>query len=181
MARVGRGSDRGSQGSWKLWFLTQRLSGRCSLRLRAQTVSQRSQKAARHVTAFWLAMSASLIKSSSDGEFSSEVVLGPLQTCFLMLFCHEWLVRTADTVDSPLDLVLCDNLPHLSSFLSLTPRADLAGPAPMNPARSSLAVLCRVVRAPLQLSLGVKLALSLNRVQYSKDPEASGTGGSRLV
>lgn len=178
MARVGRGGNRGSQGSWKLWFLTQHLSGRCSLRLRAQTVSQRSQKAARHVTAFWLAMSASLIKSSSDGEFSSEVVLGPLQTCFLMLFCHEWLVRTADTVDSPLDLVLRDNLPHLSSFLSLTPRADLAGPAlagpaPMNPARSSLAVLCRVVRAPLQLSL--------NRVQYSKDPEASGTGGSRLV
>ena len=127
MARVGRGSDRGSQGSWKLWFLTQRLSGRCSLRLRAQTVSQRSQKAARHVTAFWLAMSASLIKSSSDGEFSSEVVLGPLQTCFLMLFCHEWLVRTADTVDSPLDLVLRDNLPHLKFSLS-NPKSRLSRP-----------------------------------------------------
>lgn len=151
------------------------------MRLRAQTVSQRSQKATRHVTASWLAMSASLIKSSNDGEFSSEVVLGPLQTCFLMLFCHEWLVHTADTADSALDLVLRDDLPQLSSFLHLTPRADLAGPAAMNPARLSLAVLCHVVRAPLQLSLGVKLALSLNRVQYSKDPEASGTGGSRFV
>ena len=128
------------------------------MRLRAQTVSQRSQKATRHVTASWPAMSASLIKSSNDSEFSSEVVLGPLQMCFLMLFCHEWLVRTADMADSALDLVLRADLPQLSSFIHLTPRADFAGPAAMNlPGR---VWLCRVVRAPLQLSL--------KRTQYSK-------------
>ena len=113
----------------------------------------------------------SLIKSSSDGESSSEVVLGPLQTCFLVVFCHEGLIRTADMADSALDLVLRDSLPQLSSFPHLTPRADLAGPAPMNPARLSLAVLCLVVGAPLQLSLGGKLALSLTKFIIPKTPK----------
>lgn len=107
----------------------------------------------------------SLIKSSS------EVVLGPLQTCFLVVICHEGLIRTADMADSALDLVLRDSLPQLSSFPHLTPRADLAGPAPMNPARLSLAVLCLVVGAPLQLSLGGKLALSLTKFIIPKTPK----------
>lgn len=107
----------------------------------------------------------SLIKSSS------EVVLGPLQTCFLVVICHEGLIRTADMADSALDLVLHDSLPQLSSFPHLTPRADLAGPAPMNPARLSLAVLCLVVGAPLQLSLGGKLALSLTKFIIPKTPK----------
>ena len=104
------------------------------------------------------------------------MVLGPLQTCFLVVFCHEGLIRTADMADSALDLVLHDSSPQLSSFLHLTPRADLAGPslagpAPMNPARLSLAVLCLVVRAPLQLSLGGKLALSLTKLIIQKTPK----------
>ena len=89
----------------------------------------------------------------------------------------KWLVLHSRQADSAFDLGSRDDLPQLSSFLDLTRRADkasppLAGPAPMNPAGSSLTVQHCVVRAPLQLSLAGELALNLNKVQYSKDPRS---------